>query len=292
MSENKKLLKVSIYCREFISKLTVITRFCTLAKEQVKRYFEEPLLYIPIYKRPERIYGVKNSKGIINWDEYNMKLHDELVDITTEIYNKLDYKQFFEIENANTLILLFSEFENYFFKCFKYILLKRPSILADQTITIKELIERQGDINLILEEIAEENALRKFNIDILLDDIIEKKIHDKFYKNYKEVFSYAKNKLSIKHNISEDLIKLLNFFKQMRNIYAHGDGTITRIFKSKIKLFISKENMNNFQLGNKLIIKDHVLENVELLITLIIAEFDNALLKLYPGLLFKEEKKI
>ncbi len=292
MSENKKLLKVSIYCREFISKTTVILRFCTLTKEQLKGYFEKPRINIPIYKRPERIYGVKNSKGIINWDEHDMKLHDEIVDITTEIYDKLNYKQFYEIENANTLILLFSEFENYFFKCFKYILLKRPSILDNQTITIKELIEKKGDLNLIVEEIAEENALRKFYLDMLLDDIIEKKIHNKFYKDYDKVFKYAKNILSIKHNISEDLIKWLNFFKQIRNIYAHGDGTITRIFRNKIKKFISKVNRTNFQLGNKFIVKDQVLMDVEFISTSIIAEFDKALLKIYPDLLFKEDKKI
>ncbi len=292
MSEKKKLLKVSIYGREFLSKTTVLLRFCILTKEQLKDHFKKSRIYIPIYERPERIYGVTTSKGDINRDEYDMKFQDEIVDFTKEIYEKLNYDQFCEIENANTLILLFSEFENYFFKCFKYILLKRPSILDDQTITIKELIERQGDVNLIVEEIAEENALRKFNLNILLDDIIEKKIHKKFYQDYNKVFKYAKKKLSIKHNISEDLIRWLNFYKQIRNIYAHGDGTITRIFRSKIKKIISNINMNNFQLGNKFIVEDHVLTDLDFIFMSITAKFDQALLKIYPDLLFKEDKKI
>ena len=180
-----------------------------------------------------------------------MKFYDEIVDLSKSIYEKMNYEQFYEIENANTLILLFSEFENYLFKCFKFIILKNPSIVGKQTITIKELIEKQGDISLIIEEIAEESALKKFNLDILLDDIIEKKIHNKFYKGYEEVFHYAEKILGVKYNISKDLIKLLNFFKQVRNIYAHGDGTITRIFMSKIKNYISKSTMENYKLGNK-----------------------------------------
>ena len=292
MSENKKLFKVSTFCRDFLSKTTVILRFCTLSREQLKDYFEKPRINVPIYEKPERIYWVKNSKDFINLDEYDKMFHDEIVDFTKEIYDKLNYEQYCEIENVNTLILLFSEFDNYFFKCFKYILTKRPSILNDQKITIKELIEKQGDINLIIEDIAEKNALRKFNLDILLDDIIEKKIHNKFYKVYDEVFKYAKNTLTINHNLSDDLIKSLDFYKQIRNIYAHGDGTITRIFRNKIKKISSNINLNNFQLGNKFIVKDHVLTDIDFILTSITAKFDKALLKKYPELLFKEDKKI
>ncbi len=195
MSESKNLLNVSIYCREFLLKTTAILRFCTITKENLKEYFEKPRIYVPNYKRPEKFYGVIAPNGNINLDKYRVKFYDEIIDLTKSVYEKMNYKQFYEIENANTLILLFSEFENYLYKCFKFIILKNPSIIDKQTITIKELIEKQGDISLIIEEIAEENALKKFNLDILLDDIIEKKIHNKFYKGYEEIFRYAEKVL-------------------------------------------------------------------------------------------------
>lgn len=292
MSEINNFLNVSIYCRDYLLKTTAILRFCTLTKEQLKGYFEKPIVYVPIYKRPERSYGVKNSKGVFNKDEYDMKFHDEIVDFTKKIYEKMNYKQFYEIENANTLILLFSEFENYLFKCFKYILLNNPSIMDNQTITIKELIEKQGDLSLIIEEIAEENAIRKFNLDILLDDIIEKKIHNKFYKDYEEVFHYAEKILGIKHNISKDLIKQLNFFKQIRNIYAHGDGTITRIFINKINNFKSKDEMDKYHLGNKFIVEDQDLRDVDDLFMWITSKFDNGLTKLYLDLLCEKDEEV
>ena len=177
----------------------------------MKEYFEKPRIYVPIYKGPEKFYGVIDPNGNINLEKYRVKFYDEIIDLTKSVYEKMNYEQFYEIENSNTLILLFSEFENYLFKCFKFIILKNPSIIDKQTITIKELIEKQGDISLIIEEIAEENALKKFNLDILLDDIIEKKIHYKFYKGYEEIFRYAEKVLEVKHNISKDLIKLLKY---------------------------------------------------------------------------------
>jgi len=89
--------------------------------------------------------------------------------------------------------------------------------------------------------------------------------------------------------ILKDLIKLLNFFKQVRNIYAHGDGTITRIFMNKIKNYIPKNKMENYKLGNKFIIEDQFLRDVDYIFMEITAKFDKCFIKNYPDLIYKED---
>lgn len=93
MSESKNLLNVSIYCREFLLKTTAILRFCTITKENLKEYFEKPRIYVPIYKRPEKLYGVIDSNGDINLDEYRVKFYDEIIDLTKMVYLPLNLEK-------------------------------------------------------------------------------------------------------------------------------------------------------------------------------------------------------
>ena len=145
--------------------------------------------------------------------------NDVFFELIKNYYDTLTLEKFLELEKRYQLINSFTQLDNYLFKCFKFVIIKKPDIIDDTKITLKDLKNANGNIEEIINQIAEEKAMSKFDLDLFIDEIIEKKIHNKFYKDYTEIFLFAKNKLSINHVIPEGNINILNFFKQIRNLY-------------------------------------------------------------------------
>lgn len=224
------------------------------------------------------------------------KLGDDIIELKeiqakTENYmkNKYDYmfknfnvEKFREFENITLLFFMFSEFDNYLFKCFKHHLIERPELLFDKQILIENVINKIKDLDLDPKEKIENNIIKKLIIDSIVEDYAEKTIHDRFYENYEEIFNYAQKKLGINHNIDSKALKLLNLFKQFRNLYAHSDGIISYIFLNKVEKIGYKTKY--FKSGEKLKIDDEIIDDVKGMIFGISLEFDGAFIESHPEL--------
>lgn len=214
--------------------------------------------------------------------------NDIFFDVVSDFVDNFNFENFIEFQNRYALIYYFTELDNYLFRCFKFALTKTPDIIDKTKVSLKELREVNGDIKKIFQDKAEEKAMSKFDLNLLIDEIIEKKIHNKFYKDYTEVFHYAKKVLGIKHLIHKDLIDLLNFFKQIRNLYIHGDGTINQIFLKRIEPLMRKKDM--YRIEEKFQLTDELIEDLLHIIRPVIIQFDKSIIKLYPELMYKSKE--
>ncbi len=288
-------LRISSYFFEFFTNMMFFIRLREKIQDIMKTKQDDvfyPIKYVPnlpkvIDKVIER-YSESNFLDIENTDYFLVKKsgeNDIVFDLITNFINKLTLNKFNELENRFTLIYFFTELDNYLFKCFKYTLIKRPDILNDTKVSLKELKEANGNIKQIVNIKAEIEAMSKFDLDLFIDEIIEKKIHNKFYKDYTEVFHYAEKVLGIKLLIPKGAINLLNFFKQIRNLYIHGDGTINQIFLKRINQVNKKEK--KYKLGEKFQLTDQIIEDLMFIIRFIITKFDSIIIKTFPELVYK-----
>ena len=213
---------------------------------------------------------------------------DVFFDLVNSFTDNFNFENFTEFENRYALIYYFTELDSYLFRCFKFILVKKPDILNNTKVSLKELRDVNGDIKKVIEEKAEEKAMSKFDLDLFIDEIIEKKIHNKFYRDYTEVFHFAEKILGVKHSMPKDLIDLLNFFKQIRNLYTHGDGTINQIFLKRIERLAKKKDV--YRIGEKLQLTDELIEDLQQIIRGSIIQFDKSITKLYPELIYKAKE--
>ncbi len=207
---------------------------------------------------------------LINWEKFSQLERYLQVIIGHEI-SKLNYQDefkklrdrwinsnemqddFLSFQGKLFIIFLYSEFEQYLFRCIKFILLNQPEILA------KEFPEIEDKPEYFQEERA------------------EKLIHKLSYKKYSEIFNYTKQILKIDHNLNKDDFEKLHEFKQIRNLFAHGDGTITKIFLKRVK-------ESNFKLGDKIKIVDKMTQEIYQIVFKATETFDRALILKYPRL--------
>ncbi len=287
-------LKISSYFFEFFTNMMFFIRLREKIQGIVKIKQDEvfyPKKYDPNFQKAMhkiiKRYPESNLLDIENSDYFIVKKsgeNDILFDLITNLTEKLTLNKFFELEKRYTLIYSFIELDNYLFKCFKYILIEKPDILNDTKVSLKELKEANGNIKKIVNIKAELEAMSKFDLDLFIDEIIEKKIHNKFYKDYTEIFHYAEKVLGIKLTVPKEAINLLNFFKQIRNLYSHGDGTINQIFLKRIYHANKKEK--KYKLGEKFHLTDEFIKDLTLTIQFIITQFDSTIIKAFPDLLY------
>lgn len=150
-------------------------------------------------------------------------------------------KKYSYIKNKVYFVFMYSEVEQYFFKCYKKIL----------------MIESMTEID------AEKKTLR-----VMMGS------------HWIKIFENFKNLREINHNIDNNLVEKLNDFKVIRNLFAHGDGTITEIYLRRI-------TNSSLKFGEKLnLTSDLVSKYINISIN-ILGKFDNALLQKYPELKFE-----
>ena len=229
-----------------------------------------------------------------NLEENVIRLKKLRAEIKGGIKGRIDYhfknfniSKFKELENISLLFFMFSEFENYIFKCFKYIIIRRPEILFEKLISIENIINKIKDLKLGSKDEIENEEYKNLLLNSIIEDFTERIIHDKLYENYEKVFTYAQRVLGIKHNIESRELDLLNLFKQFRNLYSHGDGIISYIFLNKVQK-IGKTK--DFKLGEKLIVDDELIDDVRIIIFFIGSIFDKAFISSYPELKINIEK--
>ena len=284
---------ISIYYFGYMINIGVFGRFREVTRDLIKKKSEE--IFYP--KKSSQNFALLMKNMVEKHFEGKRDLvileksgeNDTFFEIVSNFIDNFNFENFIEFENRYALIYYFSELDIYLFRCFKFLLNKNPDILNDTTVSLKELRSVSGNINRVIEDKAEEKAMSKFDLNLFIDEVIEKKIHNKFYEDYTEIFHFAEKILGLKHSIKEDFINLLNFFKQIRNLYTHGDGTINQIFLKRTEhLGIKKEK---YRKGEKVQLTDELVEDLQNIISSIIIQFDNSLTVLYPELLYKSKEK-
>ena len=239
-------------------------------------FFQNIIIYS--YSRFMKLYEVKDSIDIYSKiKEISIKISDikadsalkEFLDEMLQIFiPEISYEKVKDIENRSFILLLFSEFENYIFKCFKSIYFSHLYLLKEKNIPLSLILEKNN---------AElENVNGKVLFLEILNNIVELQIRDSFYQSYEDIFKIANKKLGIKHNISKDSIDILSGYKLIRNLYAHGDGTVNQIFLEQIKRY--DLGLSSLTIGKKLELDSLLLLRILTIIFKICKEFDKAYL--------------
>ena len=255
----KKSVNICIYSRQFVQNVESILESTEIVMNKIKEGFDEhhekfKSFFISVREGNLEYYMRRikaRNEGIeiddVELDEIERYVSDPLEDnITTEmlkdmentlnLVKNINFERMQEFLHRSHLIYIFSEFENYLFKCIKYTLMKYPVILDDKSIKLKEIktIQNGENISLVKEIIAENTA------------------SDLFYNNYHEIFKYFKKPLGLKLDFSHKTVNKLNGYKEIRNLVTHGDGIINLLFLNKISNWdLNPEdlNLNSLQTG-------------------------------------------
>lgn len=183
-----------------------------------------------------------------------------------QLEQEYEIRRHFNEENLDVflnrfhLLYLYSEFEQYLFSSFKFLILKYPDSLKEKVVSIKQNIEKNKDFNLILEEKAETVVEQLLRIDL-----------NKFFK------IISKKPYRFKVEFDQRVINELDEFKQLRNAYIHGDGTASLIYLSKIR-------ETSLKLGHKLQLDVDLIFKKQELLFFVLAKFDKILFEKIPEL--------
>jgi len=213
--------------------------------DELEHFYE---YFIRFRRLEKRILDIKSGfqevdlfkKKIETFKEMYYDIMDNYIRNSVDHHFKnLNFDNLLEFENINFYNYVFTEFENYLFKSFKYILMKRPDIIKKKSIELHQL-------SMIPENLK---------IDLINEIVIDNALHDLFYKNYGEIFKYANDPLGLNIEIEKIDVLILNGFKQIKNLYSHGDGTINSLFIKKIQNFgisFSDLGLDDMSLGEKI----------------------------------------
>ncbi len=200
----------------------------------------------------------------------------------SERIRNMTIDEFLDIEHRMYLPFLFSELENYIYRFFHYVYFKDPRKLSGKNVSIKDIIGDKNNMNL--------NEIQGL-VPIDLKSIITKKVEDiieeslKNKKGYKKTFEKARDEFDIQYNISNDLFEELEFYKKIRNLFAHGDGTIDYRFLDNKKPYLKNHiNSNRLKIGEKFPLNLWAISQIQDKILKVLKEFDRALVKKYPEL--------
>lgn len=178
---------------------------------------------------------------------------------------KIDnYEKFIEYQGRNAIQFFYSELEHYLFKCFKEIFLLYPQKLENKQIKIKELLEHD------------------LNREEILEIVIEKEVENILRNSLENIFKIAQKDHGIDHKIEDNKIVILSKYRKIRNLYAHGNGVINKIFLEQTKL-------SEFKVGEKLEINLEMVNEFLITISEVVNSFDKALLLKFPSFILKNE---
>ena len=296
---DKKSVNICIYSRQFVQNVESILNSTEIVLNKIKEGFDEhyekfkPFLkcveegnldyYMRKIKAREKGVEINNvdlneiERFVSDPNKGNL-VKEMLKDMenTLNLVKDINFERMKEFLYRSNIIYIFTEFENYLFKCIKFILLKYPEILDEKSIKLKEITLIQNDANLgLVKEIIAENT-----------------IHDLFYKNYYEIFKYLKNPLGLELDFSRKVINKLNGYKEIRNLLTHGEGKINLLFQNRIfnwNLSTEDLNLNSLKLGEKIIVDHFLISDFLDILFDIIIEIDIVMAKKFPELRFEME---
>jgi hypothetical protein len=245
---------------------------------EFKHFYE---YYIRFRKIEAKIQTIKKNlqeaemfkKDIENLKEiYNDMMDNYLRKIVDHHFKNLNFNNLIEFEDINFYSFILNQFDNYLFRLFKFVLLKRPNIIKKKSIEVNQL-------NMIHDNL---------NIDLINELVIENTLHDLFYNNYEEIFKYANDPLGLEVKIESKDISILNGFKQIKNLFSHGDGTVNSLMVKKFQTFkigFPDLGLNDISLGEKIPINIKLVKELEKLIFTISLLTDKSLISKYPEII-------
>ena len=95
-------------------------------------------------------------------------------------------------------------------------------------------------------------------------------------KSLEDIFNFAQKNYGIDHRIDETKIAVLNKYRKIRNLYAHGNGFVNKIFLQQTKL-------TGYQEGEKLEITLEMVNEFLTTIYDVVNSFDKELLLKFPS---------
>lgn len=216
MEEKKK--KSKFYENFLENEKIYILTYSIILKNLKELYENADEIRIPLKKGIEEDDWNDHFEKIINENKDNLiPIETKDLKFLLKITEFMSSKNLYKFLNRSLLLFIYSEIEQYFFNCFKYVIIKNsPAILSQKQISIKDIIKSKKNFDLIIEEKA------------------ERIIHDQFYKSFKEIFEFSNEFLGIKVDFQEEELKLIEEFRQLRNVYIHGNGKVSLIYLSKI----------------------------------------------------------
>ncbi len=155
-------------------------------------------------------------------------------------------------------VVLLIHLKFFLFECFKEFFLLYPNKLEEKEIKIKDLL--------------------KYNLNVkeVLEIKIEKEVENILRKSLEDIFNFAQKNYGIDHRIDETKIAVLNKYRKIRNLYAHGNGFVNKIFLQQTKL-------TGYQEGEKLEITLEMVNEFLTTIYDVVNSFDKELLLKFPS---------
>ncbi|OLS29417.1 MAG: hypothetical protein HeimC2_00470 [Candidatus Heimdallarchaeota archaeon LC_2] len=190
----------------------------------------------------EKVESDENSEKL----NKHIQLIGEIID--TRFLADLNMTYVSNLLNKSSFLLIFVEFEQYIFQILKYYMIKNIELLDNLVVPLSNL--RSGDVNRVIEQ------------------RIEKKIHDEFYGTYDELFKFMTSiKLTV--TINDYFLNMLYFYKEVRNILIHNNGQVNAIFLSRVS------NEDNYSIGDTIIITDAFLRKSASILDFIVGMIDS-----------------
>ncbi len=115
------------------------------------------------------------------------------------------------------------------------------------------------------------------NLDNLIQGKIEKEVEQILRLSFKQIFKEINTKFGIYSNLTENEFKELTKLRQLRNLYAHGDGTITQAYLNKI-------SDSNLKLGEIKEINLKEIYDLSQTVFTVLNKFDKNLIRKFPEL--------
>ncbi len=178
---------VSVYHKTFLQNFFLYQHYYSEKRKSLGEFLEW-----------QENFSNKMIKNLTNLKSRTIT-QDEITSIkelNTILFPRISDKLFSSLKNRMYFLFLYSEVENYFFKCMKYLMISKS----------------------FPDNVAEKNTT----------DVIMKNSWYEILKMFKELYK-------IRHNINDDLIQELNNFRTIRNLFAHGNGIITNRFLKRFQ---------------------------------------------------------
>lgn len=174
-------------------------------------------------------------------------------------FEKIDFNNFLKYQKRNFLQIFYTEIEHYLFKAFFYVFNKYPESLNEKKVKFELILKNRN------------------NLDNLIQGKIEKEVEQILRLSFKQIFKEINTKFGIDSNINENEFKELTKLRQLRNLYAHGDGTITQAYLNKI-------SDSNLKLGEIKEINSKEIYDLSQTVFTVLNKFDENLIRKFPEL--------
>jgi len=188
----------------------------------------------------DREYSVNSSiRNLSKKFKFNQEDITSIKEFHFSLFPRISESAYSYIKKRAFLVFTYSEMEQYFFKCMKHILISHSSY--------SEVKAEKQTVGFIMRN------------------------------NWQKIFNSFR--AFINHTINDNLIKELDKFRIIRNLFAHGNGTINQNY---LNYFPNSSQ----RFGDRLDLTTDLIYKYQNLSSEIIIFFDDALLQIFPELTY------